>query len=38
MILDSSPLVAIFGKEPDSEIYVDAISRRRRHETEFKAR
>lgn len=27
MILDSSPLVAILAKEPDSEIYVNAISR-----------
>jgi len=27
MILDTSPLVAILGKEPDSELYVQAISR-----------
>jgi ribonuclease VapC len=27
MILDTSPLVAILAKEPDSELYVDAISR-----------
>ena len=27
MILDSSPLVAILAKEPDSETYVQAISR-----------
>ena len=27
MILDSSPLVAILAKEPDSEVYVNAISR-----------
>ena len=27
MILDTSPLVAILGNEPDSELYVQAISR-----------
>ena len=27
MILDTSPLVAILGKEADSELYVQAISR-----------
>jgi ribonuclease VapC len=27
MILDTSPLVAILAKEPDSELYVQAISR-----------
>ena len=27
MILDTSPIVAILGKEPDSEVYVEAISR-----------
>jgi ribonuclease VapC len=27
MILDTSPIVAILGKEPDSELYVQAISR-----------
>jgi ribonuclease VapC len=27
MILDTSPLVAILGREPDSELYVQAISR-----------
>ena len=27
MILDTSPLVAIIAKEPDSELYVQAISR-----------
>ena len=27
MILDSSPLIAILAKEPDSELYIQAISR-----------
>ncbi len=27
MILDTSPLVAILAKEPDSELYINAISR-----------
>ena len=27
MILDSSPIVAILAKEPDSELYIEAISR-----------
>ena len=27
MILDTSPLIAILAKEPDSELYIDAISR-----------
>jgi uncharacterized protein with PIN domain len=27
MILDTSPLIAILAKEPDSELYVGAISR-----------
>jgi len=30
MILDTSPLIAILAKEPDSELYVEAISRLRR--------
>ena len=30
MILDTSPLIAILAKEPDSELYVEAISRVRR--------
>ena len=30
MILDTSPLIAILAKEPDSELYVGAISRVRR--------
>ena len=27
MILDCSPLIAILAKEPDSELYIQAISR-----------
>jgi ribonuclease VapC len=27
MIIDTSPLIAILGKEPDSELYIQAISR-----------
>ena len=30
MILDRSPLIAILAKEPDCELYVEAISRIRR--------
>ena len=30
MILDTSPLIAILAKEPDSELYIGAVSRVRR--------